>query len=52
VDLYRLVMLNVSQSVALDHYAEVSRQDWWMRPACRRSTLEKQGKLNISGKNG
>ncbi len=49
VDSLRLVMLNVSQSVALDHYASVSEQ---ILEDTRLHTnyLEEKGRLDISGK--
>ncbi|WP_299242964.1 RMD1 family protein [uncultured Aquimarina sp.] len=49
VESLRLVMLNVSQSVALDHYANVSEQ---ILEDTRLHTtyLEEKGKLDISGK--
>ncbi|MFC5048315.1 RMD1 family protein [Aquimarina hainanensis] len=49
VEPLRLVMLNISQSVALDHYANVSEQ---ILEDTRLHTtyLEEKGKLDISGK--
>jgi uncharacterized Rmd1/YagE family protein len=49
VDIYRLIMLNVSQSVALDHYAEVADK-LVDETSLQTQYLEKKGKLNISGK--
>ena len=50
VDIFRLIMLNVSQSVALDYYYEVTNtllRETNLQTQC----LEKRGRLNISGRN-
>jgi len=49
-EMYRLVMLNVSQSVALDHYAQQTKmllEDTYHHT----QTLEHKGSLNLSGIN-
>ena len=48
VDIYRLIMLNVSQSVALDHYYEMTSK-LLAETTLQTQHLEKKGKLNISG---
>ncbi len=50
VDIFRLIMLNVAQSVALDYYHEVT--DTLLMEAKQHTLyLEKKGRLNISGRN-
>jgi uncharacterized Rmd1/YagE family protein len=48
-DIIRLIMLNVSQSVALDHYYEVTN-NLLLETQVQTQHLEKRGRLNISGK--
>lgn len=50
VESLRLIMLNISQSVALDHYANISEQIL-EDTKVHTSYLEENGKLDISGKN-
>jgi required for meiotic nuclear division protein 1 len=50
VDVFRLIMLNVSQSVALDYYYEVANK-LLVETSLQTQYLEKKGKLNISGRN-
>ena len=49
-DIFRLIMLNVSQSVALDYYYEVTNT-LLIETNHQTQYLEKKGKLNISGRN-
>ncbi len=49
-DIFRLIMLNVSQSVALDHYYEVTRK-LVLETNLQTQHLERYGRLNISGRN-
>jgi required for meiotic nuclear division protein 1 len=49
IDIFRLIMLNVSQSVALDYYYEVTNT-LLIETNLQTQYLEKKGKLNISGK--
>jgi len=48
-DIFRLIMLNVSQSVALDYYYEVTNT-LLIETNLQTQYLEKKGKLNISGR--
>jgi len=50
VDIFRLVMLNVSQSVALDYYYEVTNK-LLFETSLQTQHLEKKGRLYISGRN-
>ena len=50
IDMYRLIILNVSQSVALDYYAEVTNT-LLNETNLQTQYLEKKGRLNISGRN-
>jgi uncharacterized Rmd1/YagE family protein len=50
VDILRLIMLNVSQSVALDYYYEVTNT-LLIETNLQTQYLEKKGRLNISGRN-
>jgi uncharacterized Rmd1/YagE family protein len=50
IDIFRLIMLNVSQSVALDYYYEVTNT-LLIETNLQTQYLERKGKLNISGKN-
>jgi len=49
-DVFRLIMLNVSQSVALDYYYEVTT-NLLLETNLQTQHLEKKGKLYISGRN-
>jgi required for meiotic nuclear division protein 1 len=49
VEIFRLIMLNVSQSVALDYYYEVTNK-LLIETNLQTQHLEKKGRLNISGK--
>ena len=49
IDIFRLIMLNVSQSVALDYYYEVTNT-LLLETSLQTQYLEKKGKLNISGR--
>jgi len=49
VDIFRLIMLNVSQSVALDYYYEVTNK-LLIETNLQTQYLEKNGRLNISGR--
>ena len=49
-DVFRLIMLNVSQSVALDYYYDVTNK-LLVETNLQTQYLEKKGKLNISGRN-
>jgi len=50
VDIFRLIMLNVSQSVALDYYYELTNK--LLRETSRQTQyLEQNGRLYISGRN-
>jgi uncharacterized Rmd1/YagE family protein len=49
VDMLRIIMLNVSQSVALDYYYEVTDK-LLSETNLQTEHLEKKGRLNISGK--
>ena len=49
-DVFRLIMLNVSQSVALDYYYEVTHK-LVLETNLQTQHLEKYGRLNISGRN-
>jgi uncharacterized Rmd1/YagE family protein len=49
-DVFRLIMLNVSQSVALDHYYEITDK-LLLETKNQTQYLEANGRLNISGKN-
>jgi uncharacterized Rmd1/YagE family protein len=48
-DIFRLIMLNVSQSVALDHYYEITNK-LLLETSLQTEYLEKKGRLAISGK--
>src|SRR5689334_8525140 len=50
VDVLRLIMLNVSQSVALDYYSEQTNK-LLEETNYHTQSLERKGKLDISGKN-
>lgn len=50
VDIFRLIMLNVSQSVALDYYYEVTNK-LLLETNLQTQYLEKKGRLYISGRN-
>ena len=50
IDIFRLIMLNVSQSVALDYYYEVTHT-LLIETNLQTQYLEKKGRLNISGRN-
>jgi required for meiotic nuclear division protein 1 len=50
IDIFRLIMLNVSQSVALDYYYEVTNT-LLIETNLQTQYLEKKGRLNISGRN-
>ncbi len=50
IDIFRLIMLNVSQSVALDYYSEVTNK-LLIETNLQTRFLEKKGRLNISGRN-
>ena len=50
VDTFRLIMINVSQSVALDHYYEVTNK-LLFETSLQTQYLEKKGRLYISGRN-
>ncbi len=50
IDIFRLIILNVSQSVALDYYYEVTNT-LLMETNLQTQYLEKKGRLNISGRN-
>ena len=50
IDVLRLIMLNVSQSVALDYYYEVTNT-LLIETNLQTQYLEKKGRLNISGRN-
>src|SRR5258706_3651335 len=49
VDIFQLIMLNVSQSVALDYYYEVTNK-LLLETSLQTQHLEKKGRLYISGK--
>jgi uncharacterized Rmd1/YagE family protein len=49
-DILRLIMLNVSQSAALDYYYEVTNT-LLIETSLQTQYLEKKGRLNISGRN-
>ena len=49
-DVFRLIMLNVSQSVALDYYYEITNK-LLMETKLQTQYLEQKGRLNISGTN-
>lgn len=49
-DVFRLIMLNVSQSVALDYYYELTNR-LLVETNLQTQYLEKKGRLYISGKN-
>jgi uncharacterized Rmd1/YagE family protein len=49
VDVFRLIMLNVSQSVALDYYYEVTNA-LLDESSLQTQYLERKGRLNISGR--
>ncbi len=50
VEVVRLIMLNVSQSVALDHYYEITNK-LLVETSLQTQYLERKGKLHISGRN-
>jgi len=50
IEVLRLIMLNVSQSVALDHYSEVTNK-LLIETNLQTQYLEKKGRLYISGRN-
>lgn len=50
VEVFRLIMLNVSQSVALDYYYEITNK-LLLETKLQTQYLEKKGRLNISGTN-
>jgi len=50
VDIFRLIMLNVSQSVALDYYSEITGK-LLAETNLQTQYLEKRGRLNMSGRN-
>jgi uncharacterized Rmd1/YagE family protein len=50
IDIFRLIILNVSQSVALDYYHDVT-DTLLMETNLQTQYLEKKGRLNISGRN-
>jgi len=50
VDVFRLIMLNVSQSVALDYYHEITNK-LLLETNLQTQYLERKGRLNISGTN-
>lgn len=50
IEVFRLIMLNVSQSVSLDYYSELTNRLQEETDGHTR-TLERRGRLDISGKN-
>ncbi len=50
IDMFRLIMLNVSQSVALDYYYELTNR-LLLETNLQTQYLEKKGRLHISGRN-